>query len=310
MRAPTTAMVLAAGLGTRLRPLTDVRAKPALPVAGKPLVRWIVAWLARAGVTDVVVNLHHRPATIAEVLGDGSDLGVRVRYSWEQPVLLGSAGGPRLALPILGVDRFLLVNGDTLSDVDLEALAARHAGAGARATLAVVPNPDPRRYGGVRVAPSGRVVGFAPRGPSAEGARHFTGVQIVESSVFERLATDRPSATIGGVYDALIADAPGAVAAYESDAAFHDIGTVADYIATSRALAAGRDEAGLSGAHIHPAASLRETIVWNDVWVGAGARLDGCIVTDGVVVPAGADYRHVILLAGPNGGVREAPIGS
>ena len=124
------ALVLAAGLGTRLRPLTTVRAKPAIPVAGDPIVRRIARWLAGSGVTELVVNLHHRPETIARVLGDGSDLGARVRYSWEQPVVLGSAGGPRLALPMLEADTFFIVNGDTLTDVDLGQLAAAHDASG------------------------------------------------------------------------------------------------------------------------------------------------------------------------------------
>ena len=91
-RAPR-ALLLTAGLGTRLRPLTYARAKPAVPVNGEPLVRRILKWLTGHGIRDVVLNLHHRPETIAAVTGDGADLGIRIRYSWEQPVL-GSAGGP------------------------------------------------------------------------------------------------------------------------------------------------------------------------------------------------------------------------
>src|SRR5436190_23809282 len=96
------ALVLSAGLGTRLHPLTLARAKPAIPLAGRPMIHRIVQWLVRNEVTDIVVNLHHLPATITRVLGDGSDLGAAVRYSWEQPRVLGSAGGPRQALAILG----------------------------------------------------------------------------------------------------------------------------------------------------------------------------------------------------------------
>ena len=92
------ALVLTAGLATRLRPLSLVRAKAAVPVAGTPLVLRILRQLAAAGITDAVLNLHHLPHTLAAVVGDGSDVGVRVRYSWEMPVL-GSAGGPRHALP-------------------------------------------------------------------------------------------------------------------------------------------------------------------------------------------------------------------
>ena len=183
-------MILTAGLGTRLRPLTDVRAKPAIPVAGEPMVRRIARWLAAGGVTDIVLNLHHLPETIAAVVGDGSDLSVRVRYSWEQPVLLGAAGGPRHALAIVGADTFLLINGDTLTDLDLTALADAHHDSGARVTLALVPNREPHRYGGVRLDPDGRVTGFSRRG-EAEGSYHFIGVQVVRADVFRSLAADR-----------------------------------------------------------------------------------------------------------------------
>ena len=95
------ALVLTAGLGTRLRPLTDVRAKPAIPVAGEPLIRRIVRWLAAHGVTDLVLNLHHLPQTRHRGRSaTAATCRSRVRYSWEQPRILGSAGGPRQALPI------------------------------------------------------------------------------------------------------------------------------------------------------------------------------------------------------------------
>ena len=87
------ALVLTAGLGTRLRPLTDVRAKPAIPVAGVPMIRRIAGWLVSQGVDDLVLNLHHRPETLTAVLGDGRDLGARVRYSWEVPRILGKGVG-------------------------------------------------------------------------------------------------------------------------------------------------------------------------------------------------------------------------
>src|ERR1700730_10237749 len=115
------ALVLTARLGTRLQPLTFVRAKPAIPVAGQPLIRRIITWLSGQGVTQLVLNLHHLPHTLTAVVGDGSDLGVRVRYSREQPVVLGSAGGPRHALPMIGSDPFFLINGDTMTDLDLQA---------------------------------------------------------------------------------------------------------------------------------------------------------------------------------------------
>jgi len=123
--------VLTAGLGTRLRPLTDVRAKPAIPVAGQPMIRRIIRWLVSRGVTDLVLNVHHLPETLTAVVGDGSDLAARVRYSWEQPRVLGTAGGPRLALPLVATDTFFIINGDTLTDVDLTAIGRTHADSGA-----------------------------------------------------------------------------------------------------------------------------------------------------------------------------------
>src|SRR5262245_47750010 len=137
------ALILAAGLGTRLRPLTFVRAKPALPVAGEPLVRRILDGLSSRGVDDVVLNLHHLPETVSSVVGHGSNLGMRVRSSWEQPAVLGSAGGPRHALPLMNGDPFLVVNGDTLTDFDIEGMWQAHTGSGALVTLAVVANRNP-----------------------------------------------------------------------------------------------------------------------------------------------------------------------
>mgnify|MGYP001473709360 CR=1 FL=1 len=141
------ALILAAGLGTRLRPLTYSRAKAAVPVAGIPLIRRQVTKLTAAGIREVVVNLHHRPETIAAVLGDGHTQGCQIRYSWEREVL-GSAGGPRHALPLLD-SQFFLVNGDTLTNVDLNGLWNTHVSRGARVTLAVTTHPAPDRYGGI-----------------------------------------------------------------------------------------------------------------------------------------------------------------
>ena len=122
-----------------------------MPVGGEPLIRRIVRWLTANGVTDLVVNLHHRPETLTAALGDGSDLDARVRYSWEQPRVLGSAGGPRKALALLDADLFFLVNGDTIAEVDLATMAEAHMRSGALVTMAVVPNREYLRYGGVHV---------------------------------------------------------------------------------------------------------------------------------------------------------------
>jgi NDP-sugar pyrophosphorylase family protein len=292
------ALVLTAGLGTRLRPLTDVRAKPAIPVAGEPMIRRIISWLAAHGVTDLVLNLHHRPETLTAVVGDGADLSVRVRYSWE-PRILGSAGGPRQALALVAADPFLVVNGDTIADVDLAKLAAAHDTSDALVTLALVPNREFQRYGGVLLDPEGRVTGFVNRGPAAEGSYHFIGVQVVQAAAFDTVPPGEAARSIGGVYDTLMRQQPGSVRGFVSDAEFWDVGTIEDYWRTSMALATRSDTADLGmgrGCHVDRSARIARSILWDDVQVGAEAVIEDCILTDGVHVEAGAVHRGEILI--------------
>jgi mannose-1-phosphate guanylyltransferase len=295
------ALVLTAGLGTRLRPLTYVRAKAAVPVNGEPLARRVARWLAASGIREQVYNLHHQPSTITACLGDGTGLGIRVRYSWEQPVL-GSAGGPRHALPLLtdaGAERFLVVNGDTLTDVDLGALVERHQQSGARVTMAVIRNPAPDKYGGVVLSPEGSVQGFTRRGTPGDSF-HFIGVQVVEADVFAGLPDGQPAESVGALYPILIRASPGSVAAFVSDASFRDIGTPAECLRTSLELAAVVGDRLVSrGVRIDPSAVVERTAVWDDVTIGAGARLDECIVADHVRIPAGAQYARCAIVPAP-----------
>lgn len=290
---PDRALVLTAGLGTRLHPLTAVRAKGAVPVNGEPLVRRILRWLRSAGVSRAVLNLHHKPATIAAAVGDGSDLGLSVRYSWEQPVL-GSAGGPRHALPLLldGSSRpFLVVNGDTLTDVDLTALSARHAASGALVTMALVPNPRPEQYGGVRLSDDGWVTGFTRRGTS-EPSFHFVGVQVCEGAVFADLEDGQVAESVNALYPALIGANRHSVAGFVSAASFRDIGTPRDYLSTAVALAEVEGDRLTDGAgvRIAPTASVVRSVLWNDVTIGEGATLTDCLVADGVRIPDRASF--------------------
>jgi NDP-sugar pyrophosphorylase family protein len=296
---PWPGLVLTAGLGTRLRPLTAQRAKPAVPVAGVPLVRRILSWLGGQGLRDVVLNLHHRPETITAEVGDGAGLGLRVRYSWERLVVLGTAGGPRHALPLLESDRFWIVNGDTLTDVDLAPIARQHERSGALVTMALVPNPRPERYGGVQVD-GGWVTGFTAPGAGGPPSFHFIGVQLADARVFADLADGVPAESVSGVYRALLAGPARRLGAFVCDASFHDIGTPADYLRTSLALATD-GPASLTGARsrIAPDARLTRTIVWDDVTLEAGVTLTDCVVGDRVRLPAGlALERRVVVPAG------------
>lgn len=293
MRLP--ALVLTAGLGTRLRPLSLVRAKAALPVAGTPLVARVIGWLAAQGVRDAVLNLHHRPETITRAIGDGGDLGVCVRYSWENPVL-GSAGGPRHALPLLG-DRFIIVNGDTLTDLDLPSMIAAHEQSGAMVTMALIPNPRPEHYGGV-ILDGDCVTGFTARQAGARN-HHFIGVQVVEKSVFASLPDNQAAESVRTLYPLLMKQQPGAVRGFVSQASFDDIGTPRDYYETSLTIAAREGSGGnLRGARttVNRSASVLQTILWDDVVVDGDAKLVECIVTDGVRVPGGSQLVRSLVL--------------
>src|SRR6266481_2337859 len=115
------AMILAAGYGERLWPLTADRTKPALPVLGKPLVGYVAEYVAKFGIRDVVVNLHHQPQSVIAALGDGSDFGVSINYTIEEPKILGTAGALDNARQYLENGTFLIVNGKIITDIDIGA---------------------------------------------------------------------------------------------------------------------------------------------------------------------------------------------
>ena len=284
-------LVLTAGLGTRLDPITRLVAKAAVPVAGRSLVERVLDWLVAQEITDVVLNLHHRPETITEIVGDGSHLGLRVRYSWEMP-LLGSAGGPRHALDLLDSETFFIVNGDTLCDVALAPLAAAHRASDAAVTMAVVPNPAPDRYNGLMLDDSDRVTGFVPRG-KADRSWHFTGVQIANASVFSALPDNVPAETVHGIYKGLTRPGPGGVRAYRAEGQFHDVGTPADYLRTSLALDGAAFDA--ASAAIAPGARVTQSIVWPGATIGDHAVIDECVVTN-VDVPSGFAARRSVIV--------------
>lgn len=283
MRLPV--LVLAAGLGTRLDPLTRLLAKPAVPLGDSTLIEHVLGWLQRHEVHDVVLNLHHRPATITRIVGDGAHLGLSAKYSWEQPIL-GSAGGPRRALALLAADTFAIVNGDTLCDVDLSAMLADHRQTGAGVTMAVVPNAAPDRYNGVLADAAGVVTGFVPKG-EAGGSWHFVGVQIVSASVFEPLPDGVPMETVAGVYRDLVASTPGRIRVWRTASRFLDVGTPADYL-----------EAGLASLDVPTTAAVpgvTRSIVWPTARLGAGLDLDECVVIGEVRVPDGFQARRAII---------------
>jgi NDP-sugar pyrophosphorylase family protein len=300
------ALVLTAGLATRLRPLSFVRAKAALPVAGVPLIHRLLRSLSSAGVRETVLNLHHLPHTLTRLLGDGAALGLRIRYSWEVP-LLGSAGGPRRAIPLLQMPErrnlpgagnresgstFLIVNGDTLTDVDLRAVVDDHQRSGALVTMAVVPNTEPEKYGGVVVADDGSVTGFVGRGSRLPSC-HFVGLQVAEPEAFASVPANVPYETVGALYPSLLSARRGAIRAYQTSAEFMDIGRPSDYLDTTLTLAEREGFDLLAGAEVSATARVERSVLWDDVVVEDGAMLSECVVADGVRVPADTSWQGV-----------------
>ncbi len=182
------AMVLAAGRGTRLAPLTDTLPKPLMPVAGRPLLAHILDFLRAGGIEDVVINLHHLGHLIERAFGDGRAFGLRIRYSREDAQLLDTGGGIKHAEPLLAGAPFVVVNGDSLLELRLAEVIDFHRARGGIATMAVRSDADAARYGLVEVDADDRVRRISGRpaaGPS-DGLRPFMfpGLHVLEPSIF------------------------------------------------------------------------------------------------------------------------------
>src|SRR5882724_330522 len=180
------AMVLSAGYGTRLWPLTEDRTKPAIPILGKPLVGYVAEYLARYGFDEIVVNLHHRPESVRAALGDGSRFGVNLEYV-QEPEILGTSGALDNARDLLREQTFLVVNGKIITDIDLNAALKTHRRTDALATLVLLPNIRRERFSVVNTE-AGFITGFGamPTGVAGEPAPlMFTGIQILEPRIFE-----------------------------------------------------------------------------------------------------------------------------
>lgn len=224
------AFLLAAGLGTRLRPLTEKTPKPLLPVGGVPLIFFALAQLRRHGFTEIGINLHHLGEQIAERLGDGGRWGMRMNYFREEK-LLGTGGAIRNAREFLSEGPFLLWNADTILDLDVAALQETHRARGGIATLAVTKRATVADFGGIRHDAQGRVLGLQPAGEQAGSADResqasvFTGASILDPVLFEILDAggQTPCVLRQGVLPAIARGASAWVD--ECSGAFADLGT-------------------------------------------------------------------------------------
>jgi mannose-1-phosphate guanylyltransferase len=314
------AMVLAAGLGTRLRPITYEIPKPMVPVLNRPVMEHIVRLLARHGFDEAIANLHWFPETIEGRFGDGSEFGVKLSYSREE-ALLGTAGGVRNAADFLG-DSFLIISGDALTDIDLAAMRAFHESHDGVATLATKRVDDTSQFGVAIVGDDGRIQGFQEKPDPAEALSDLAncGIYMFHSEIFD-FFPEPGAATLAGpddppgfadwatdVFPALLEnDVP--FYSHEIDAYWNDIGNLdelregnLDALRGDVKVDPGAPEVAngvRSASDLGNAEVTAPALVGAGVELGDGVRIDGpAIVGDGCRIGDGAHVRDSILLSG------------
>jgi NDP-sugar pyrophosphorylase family protein len=286
-------MVLAAGLGTRFRPLSHRLPKPAAPVLNEPLIHRILRCLQEQGVGEVLVNTHHLPVEVERACQGLR--GLRVRFQRER-VLLGTGGGLKRAEPFFRGETAVLWNGDMVFDLDLQAALAFHRRRRAMATMVLRPSPKARRYGAVEVDRRGRVIRLLgePRSRPPGRALMFAGVHLLEPAFFAALIPE-PSCIVRTAYRALV-DRGAPVFGFETDARWLDLGTPADYLAANLALLGDQVLLG-PGAQIEAGARLARSVVGEGARVGAGARIERCVIWPGARVPPGERIAEQVIVA-------------
>lgn len=300
------AMVLAAGLGTRLRPLTFELPKPMVPVLDRPVMAHILDLLSRHGCGDVVANLHYFPDTIRSYFGDA------IAYR-EEPELLGTAGGVRNCADFLDDGTFLVISGDALTDIDLDAFVARHKQAGGVATLAVKRVADTREYGVVLHDADGRITGFQEKPDPAEALSDLgnCGIYLFEPEIFDWFPRRDFVDWAKDVFPTLLEhDVPFHV--HEINEYWNDVGSLSELKEGTFDALRGKLRIEVPGEEVAdgvrvcdgaelPDDALVEPPVWigEGVSIGRGARLQGpLVIGDGATVGDRAALKDAIVLPG------------
>jgi len=309
------AMILAAGFGTRLWPLTVGRTKPAIPFLNRPLIAYTIEYLGRYGIKDVIINLHHEPASVRDQIGDGARYGVRITYSIEEPHILGTSGALDRVRPALERETFLVINGKIITDIDLNAAIATHRQRQALATLVLRPNPRRERFSEVKVDGGGKVTEFAgfphpatEPGSAGEAPLMFTGVHLMEPRIFDYIPRGVFSDSVRDVYPRAMA-AGEVIAAHVAEGDWWELSTLTRYLEVSLEFLRreGRSCLADEGCVIERGAEVERTVLWRRVRVGRGARLTECIVGDGVKIPAGADFKRAAIVRAELAAAGERP---
>jgi mannose-1-phosphate guanylyltransferase len=307
-------MLLAAGLGTRLRPITYEVPKPLVPVLGTPVMEHIVRLLARHGFDDVVSNLHYFPDQIERRFGDGSRWGVRLSYSYEEE-LLGTAGGVRNVRDHFGDETFLIISGDALTDIDLTALWNAHREQGGIATLSLKRVDDPSQIGVVILGEDCRVQGFQEKPDPAEALSDLgnCGIYVMEPEIFDHFP-DRPFVDWAlDVFPTLL-EQDVAFYGYEISEYWNDIGNIPEFRQGNYDAMTGEVSVEIEAARLNPdVEGIDEPPVYvgEDCEIGAGARLTGPLVLgDRCTVGDGAALRDSVLWPGTEVAPHEVLIGA
>jgi mannose-1-phosphate guanylyltransferase len=302
------AIVLVGGEGKRLRPLTDRVPKPALPLVDRPFLAYMIEWLADHGVTEAVLACGFLPDQLREALGDGEHAGVRVTYVVE-PERRGTAGAIRFAAEALGErldDRFLALNGDVLTDLDLTALLSAHEERGARATIGLYPVDDSSAYGLVDCNAAGAVVAFTEKTGKVAPGQINAGAYVLERSVLDLIPPGRECSIEREVFPRLVGEG---LCALPLAGYWMDIGLPERYLQATWDILEGRVETAVRptapglyvGAGCTVAGSARlgpRAVVSTGCSIGAAAVVEGSVLLEGCTVGEGATVSGSILGAG------------
>ena len=290
------AMVLSAGYGTRLWPLTEDRTKPAIPILGKPLVGYVAEYLARFGVDDIVVNLHHRPESVRKALGDGSQFGVKLQYV-DEPEILGTSGALDNAKSFFLEDTFAVVNGKIITDIDLAAALDTHRKTRALATLVLLRNIKRELFTVVRTK-DGLVTGFGGMpSDNDQDPLMFTGIQLMEPAIFRYVPQHVFSHSTTHVYPAAMA-AGEKIAAHIATGRWYELSTLQRYLEISLELMKDTGNTVTVGAActISGEAEITDTILWDRVTINAGARVNRAVLADGVTITSGETIQNAVVV--------------
>lgn len=290
-------MILSAGYGTRLWPLTEDRTKPAIPILGKPLVGYVAEYLAQFGVNDIVVNLHHRPESVRAALGDGSKFGVKLRYI-EEPLILGTSGALDNARELFLDGTFVVINGKIITDIDLHKAFETHRRNDALATLVLLENKAHERFSVVETD-DGLVTGFVgmPANELKKPPLMFTGIQILEPRIFDYIPRKVFSHSTTDVYPRAIAKGE-RIAAHVAEGKWRELSTLQRYLDISIEMLKENGARIVTGKDNQISASARmvDSVLWDHVHVARHAVVERAVLADDVHVGPGETIRNAIVV--------------